>query len=206
MSRYFDSMRVVIERHDGPVEKSIGDADMTVFGGGLTTVSPGESRSFADGIRRCEEILRDVNGDRRLEADASAHLGVFEAMRGNFHEARRLVDRHMEILRDLGLKYEEFLANSIMRWDVEMLAGEAAAAERAVRAPFDATFVSGESRGRMAFALRIACAVCAQGRYAEALRYAEADSERGGPFVREQILWLRASARASAGLENSSEA
>ena len=153
-----------------------------------------------DGIRRCEELLRDVNGDRRLEADASAHLGVFEAMRGNFHEARRLVDRHMEILRDLGLKYEEFLANSIMRWDIEMLAGEAAAAERAVRAPYDATFVSGESRGRMAFAVRIALAICAQGRYAEALRYAEADTERGGPFVREQILWLRASARASAGL------
>ena len=115
---------------------------------------------------------------RRLEADASAHLGVFEAMRGNFHEARRLVDRHMEILRDLGLKYEEFLANSIMRRDVEMLAGEAAAAERAVRAPFDATFVSGGSRGRMAFAVRIAYAVCAQGRYGEALQYAEATGTR----------------------------
>ena len=32
MSRYFDGMRAVIERHDGTVEKFIGDAVMAVFG------------------------------------------------------------------------------------------------------------------------------------------------------------------------------
>ena len=37
-----------------------------------------------------------------------------------------------------------------------------------------------------------------RGRYAEALEYAEAADRVA--FVREQILWLRASARASAGL------
>src|SRR6187431_835699 len=32
MSRYFDGMRAVIERHGGTVEKFIGDAVMAVFG------------------------------------------------------------------------------------------------------------------------------------------------------------------------------
>jgi class 3 adenylate cyclase len=32
MSRYFDAMRAVIERHGGTVEKFIGDAIMAVFG------------------------------------------------------------------------------------------------------------------------------------------------------------------------------
>ena len=32
MTRYFDAMRAVIERHGGTVEKFIGDAVMAVFG------------------------------------------------------------------------------------------------------------------------------------------------------------------------------
>ena len=32
MSRYFDAMRAVLERHGGSVEKFIGDAVMAVFG------------------------------------------------------------------------------------------------------------------------------------------------------------------------------
>ena len=32
MERYFDAMRVAIERHGGTVEKFIGDAVMAVFG------------------------------------------------------------------------------------------------------------------------------------------------------------------------------
>src|SRR5207244_13469637 len=32
MQRYFDAMRVAIERHEGTVEKFIGDAVMAVFG------------------------------------------------------------------------------------------------------------------------------------------------------------------------------
>ncbi len=32
MSRYFEEMRIVLERHGGRVEKFIGDAVMAVFG------------------------------------------------------------------------------------------------------------------------------------------------------------------------------
>ena len=32
MNRYFDEMRAVVERHEGTVEKFIGDAVMAVFG------------------------------------------------------------------------------------------------------------------------------------------------------------------------------
>ena len=62
-------------------------------------------------------------------------------MRGNFDEARNLVNEHADIMRDLGLVYLSW-TNSMARWDIEMLAGDGASAEYAVRVPYDASPLS----------------------------------------------------------------
>ncbi len=152
----------------------------------------------AEGIQRCQEILREVTGDRKSEAEVFAPLGVFEAMRGNFDDARKLVNEHAGIMRDLGLAYLSW-TNSIARWDIEMLAGDGASAEYAVRVPYDASPLSDTDQDRLTYVTRIAYALCAQRRYAEALALSDMAADRV-VFVWDQILWRCASGKASAGL------
>jgi tetratricopeptide (TPR) repeat protein len=82
-------------------------------------------------------------------------------------------------------------------WDVEMLAGDPAAAEQHLRAeveilPASWTF----SRSWVAAAL--AHAMCAQERYEEAERLTEASEEAAGDWVLNQVLWRGARAKALA--------
>jgi tetratricopeptide (TPR) repeat protein len=127
-----------------------------------------------------------------------APLSVFEAMRGHFDTARAYLVRQREIMQDLGLSYW-FWTNALANWDVELLAGDPSSAERAVRRSFDATSALMEDQA-VGFASRIAYALCAQGRYREALLYADMNKDEGGPWVRDRILWRCASAISSAGL------
>jgi class 3 adenylate cyclase len=54
VSRYFDVMRAVVERHGGTVEKFIGDAIMAVFGG--------RGRRGAASVRGERECRRRAQG------------------------------------------------------------------------------------------------------------------------------------------------
>jgi hypothetical protein len=152
-----------------------------------------------DGVGRCEEILADVNDDRRVEAAVSGALGSFEAMRGNFGRARDLVTASGKILRELGLAYGSWEVASA-RWDVEMLAGEAGSAEGVVRDPYDDLPSSDLSHERSGLTIRLASALCAQGRYEEASRFVDISAESSDMFVGDQILLRCAGANASANL------
>jgi class 3 adenylate cyclase/tetratricopeptide (TPR) repeat protein len=69
MSRYFDDLRVIIERHGGVVEKFVGDAVMAVFG------IPAAHEDDAVRAVRAASEMRDAIGRHGLEARIGVNTG-----------------------------------------------------------------------------------------------------------------------------------
>jgi tetratricopeptide (TPR) repeat protein len=122
--------------------------------------------STTEGIRRSQEILQ-APADKSVEATALMELGCFMAARGWFTEARAHFWRAYAMLEDLGQRL--LVAGSSQElFDIEMLAGDPAAAEEGLRTACDIL----EEIGEQGFlATRLGClaeAIYAQGRHAEA--------------------------------------
>jgi class 3 adenylate cyclase/tetratricopeptide (TPR) repeat protein len=65
MSRYFDEMRTILERHGGTVEKFIGDAIMAVFG--VPAVHEDDATRAVRAASEMQEVLKTLNSE--LERD-----------------------------------------------------------------------------------------------------------------------------------------
>ncbi len=61
MSRYFEEMRIVLERHGGTVEKYIGDAIMAVFG--LPRVQEDDALRAVRAAYEMQQALAELNGE-----------------------------------------------------------------------------------------------------------------------------------------------
>ena len=86
----------------------------------------------ADMLARFAEVAAEGVDDRRFEAQVLGCEAVTRAMLGDFESARTLLDRYRAIVSDLGIIYVEYwLAETT--WTVEMLAGDAVAAEAGIR-------------------------------------------------------------------------
>ena len=86
----------------------------------------------ADMLARYAEVAAEGVDDRRFEAEVLGCEAVAHAMLGDFESARSLLDRYRGIISDLGIIYVEYwLAETT--WTVEMLAGDAVAAEAGIR-------------------------------------------------------------------------
>jgi tetratricopeptide (TPR) repeat protein len=120
----------------------------------------------SEATERCRQIVGDVAGDRRAEGLVTIILGWLEAMGGDFESARGLSERGRAILDDLGTNV---LAASTVSSEIEMLAGDPAAAEADLRRDFDALTELGETYLRSTVAGDLAQAVYVQGRHDEAL-------------------------------------
>jgi class 3 adenylate cyclase/tetratricopeptide (TPR) repeat protein len=70
MARYFDQMRVAIERHGGTVEKFIGDAVMAVFG--VPQVHEDDALRAVRAAADMREALEELN--KELERDLGVHI------------------------------------------------------------------------------------------------------------------------------------
>jgi class 3 adenylate cyclase/tetratricopeptide (TPR) repeat protein len=131
----------------------------------------------SEGIRRCHEALQQTNA-AAVEATARIELGCFLAMRGQFDEAHASYAGGLGLFEDLGQQLNA-AGNSQEFYDIAMLAGDPAAAERRLRSACDVL----ERMGNNGFlATRLGCladAIYAQGRFAEA----EAISERAEELV-----------------------
>ena len=77
MNRYYDTARVVLERHGGTVEKFVGDAVMAVFG------IPVASEDDALRATRAAVDLRDVVHELGLEARIGVNTGAVVAGEGD---------------------------------------------------------------------------------------------------------------------------
>jgi class 3 adenylate cyclase/predicted ATPase len=116
--------------------------------------------------RRCDELLNMSVGSG-YEAPALTALAWVRAMQDRFGEARDLVRRSRAIYEDLGLRLRStYVAESA--GGIEMLAGDAVAAERELRASLVALAEMGEQGGQSTVAAALAHALIEQGRLDEA--------------------------------------
>jgi tetratricopeptide (TPR) repeat protein len=147
----------------------------------------------ARGVELCEELIAGLGGRASDEAQVLYPLAAFQAMLGRFEEARALAGAAGSILADYGLRLG---ANSHLEAMVELLAGDPAAAERALRTDYDALGRIGETGFLSTTAALLARAVEAQGRHDEAYALTEA-SERAGAAddLSTQMTWRSVRAR-----------
>jgi class 3 adenylate cyclase len=144
---------------EGPERSEIGNARARAALAGPLPV--------AEAIERCREIREEAPLDRSLEAVIDTVSALLEAMRGNFSAARTLYTESHAILRDLG---QTVMLGALQTWSgaVELLAGDAHAAERELRAAFETLEPMGEKANLATIAASLAAALQPQGRDDEA--------------------------------------
>jgi len=120
-----------------------------------------------EAIARCETFLAEAEGQPALEAAMASSLAALRAMRGDFGEARSLWRRARALYEELGLALRQ-AARSLVPAGVEMLAGDAAAAERELRWGYETLEVMGERGVRSTIAAFLADLLCQQEHYEEA--------------------------------------
>jgi class 3 adenylate cyclase/tetratricopeptide (TPR) repeat protein len=145
-------------------------------------------------IERCDWIER-ASDNRAAEAGALRTRGVAYAMLGRFDEGRELVARSARVLDDLGLRLRAAFVSDAAGY-VETLAGDPAAAERALRAGYDTIEELGERAYLSTVSALLAHAIRAQGRGEEAAMFCSLAEETGAEDdITTQVLWRTARAR-----------
>ncbi len=127
-------------------------------------------------IARCEKILETGLVDRQAEALVLCSLAYLEAMRSEFGRARELYSAARALFVDIGATVLAAHV-SLTSGRVELLAGDAAAAERELRADHEALEAMGERYFRPLVTALLAGVVCLQGRFEEAESLAEEAAE-----------------------------
>jgi predicted ATPase/DNA-binding SARP family transcriptional activator len=151
-----------------------------------------------EGIARCEAILADAGRQKRVTASALRALAALKAMAGDFDEARTLLRRFSSIVEDLGLRVTAASAAETYA-AVELLAGDAAAAERQLRSGYDELVEMGESSTRVNLAALLAQALHAQGRHGEAVAVSDVTPAEDDVSAHVHLSAARAGALASVG-------
>jgi len=142
-----------------------------------------------EALARCREFLADAAGDRALEAALQSTLGGLSAMRGDFDEARRLYARAVATYEEMGHEFRR-AARSLVGAEIEMLAGNPAAAEHELRRGYETFERMGERGVRSTLAAFLARAVAAQGRDDEAEEYTRFSEETAGSDdLVTQVVW-----------------
>ena len=151
-----------------------------------------------EAIRRAEETLARTKGNRVVESTFLVSLAGLHAMAGRFEEARELFARGEAIVEELGFKV--WLAGfSMVASDIELLAGDSAAAEAHLRRGYKALEGMGERGLLSTVSAELAEIAYAQGREEEAERFvAMSEQLAGRKDIASQIGWRTIRARALA--------
>ncbi len=152
---------------------------------------------------RCLDVVRIVRmtpGNRHVEAMALRCQAVLEAMRGRADAGRAILRDGRAALEELGLTLELHELDTYAGI-VELLAGDAAAAEQRLRAARDGYAELGVDTGAGHAAALLARALLEQGRDAEAVALTEQAEQRAGEDLKTAIAWrgVRAEALARRG-------
>ena len=143
----------------------------------------------------CEDVMRMLPGQRRIEASATRALAGLSAMDGRFDEALSLLERDREILEDLGLRVAAASAAEIAG-SVQLLRGDPVAAERELRRGYEAFEKMGELANLSTLAAMLAQALYAQNRDEEALRLTEtSEASAAEEDLHTQVQWRAARAK-----------
>lgn len=157
--------RVFAERASGPWIRSV-----RILGTDLTMAQGPETAS--EEAARLRDLL-EVETQRWSSASVQLGLALCLAMQGHTRAAREHVNTAQAIVEDLGLRFHLAAYVALIRAQVEMLAGDPAAAELALRPSIDFLEASGSTgtlTDRAAFMSRV---LYQQGRYDEALEFVE---------------------------------
>jgi tetratricopeptide (TPR) repeat protein len=153
----------------------------------------------SEALRRCDRLLKVVKDHPEFEAIVLGALGCLRALEGRFDEARALFARRTETLNELGLVLIEAWGSYAVGW-VEMLAGDAAAAEGLLRPGYETLEKLGATASLQVVGAHLAQAVCMQGRFEEAERLALAVEQLDPTSVVEVAFARCARAKAIAAL------
>jgi class 3 adenylate cyclase/tetratricopeptide (TPR) repeat protein len=160
----------------------------------------------AEAVRRCEELLARPLQQWRVAAAAYRALAGLRAMEGRFDEARRMARQDRAILEDLGLNVAAGMAAEAYGL-VEILAGDHAAAERELRAGFEALEEIGEISILANLAAALAQVLYSQKRDADALRFSEISEQASAhDDVVPQVQWRAVRAKLLARIGHPHEA
>ena len=150
-----------------------------------------------DALKRLEDIRAGAEPNRRLEVTLLRTRAQLEAMHGRFDAARDLIAQAKALAKELGL--EIILAAGVAHQAgyVELLAGDAAAAERVLRPACEALEQMGDWGHFATLAPKLADALFLQGeRDEDALRLTELAERSATPGVAdEDIGWRRVRAK-----------
>jgi predicted ATPase/class 3 adenylate cyclase len=130
----------------------------------------------AEGIRRCTEIRERAEGSYRVEMAALHTLAALLAMAGDVAQARELGEDAAQIASKLGPSRFAAICSQFLG-QVELLAGDPAAAERWLRWGAEILERMGERGLRAEMTANLARALAAQGREDEALEQATLSGE-----------------------------
>jgi class 3 adenylate cyclase/tetratricopeptide (TPR) repeat protein len=130
----------------------------------------------AEGRRQCEQILAESRGRLLVEAAGRAGIAFADAWQGRIKDARGQIAASRSIYKDLGQRLG-YGATSILEGEIELLAGDAEAAERVLREGFELLESIGETGYLSTIASCLAEAIDRQKRYEEAERFSEVSKQ-----------------------------
>jgi predicted ATPase/class 3 adenylate cyclase len=160
-----------------------------------------------EAVARCAALLDEAPDDLLLEACCRRWIGCLVARLGRFDEARELVAAAAKAYEELGARLDAAATSAFGHAEVEWLAGDLAAAERALRDGYDALGALGELGHRASVAALLARVLHARGRSEEAAalvrEVAETASDRD---LWSQILLALTGARLAAAAGRLAEA
>jgi class 3 adenylate cyclase/tetratricopeptide (TPR) repeat protein len=133
-----------------------------------------------EGRRQCEQILAESRGRLLVEAAGRAGIAFADAMQGRIEDARGQISASRSILKDLGQRLN-YGVTSIDEGEIELMAGDAEAAERVLHEGFELLESIGETAYLSTVASLLAEATYLQKRYEEAERFSEVSEQNAAP-------------------------
>jgi class 3 adenylate cyclase len=142
------------------------------------------------GLKRCDELLQQSEGDRSVEGSVMATRATLSGMLGNFDGARTFVQQALEILTELGRGLYVGMTQAQECGLIERWAGDIQAAERMHRKGIELLEQVGERSFLSTALAMLAETVYLQERYEEAEDLSHRSEDLGDPDdVATQAYW-----------------
>ena len=140
-------------------------------------------------VDRAEQLLQAAGGEPGAQAEILMPLSLLYAYAGRFADARAALVRGRSMYNEFGAKIEWALGG-IAAGQIELVAGDPAAAERCLSEAYEVFRATGERRYLLSAASPLAEALYAQGRLEEAQRMTEeAEALAGAGDVDAHARW-----------------
>jgi class 3 adenylate cyclase/tetratricopeptide (TPR) repeat protein len=157
-------------------------------------------------IERAHRFLLESEDDRLLTASILSSLAVLLAMRGEFKAARAHWARTQKLWEELGMAHRRAI-RAMDASAIELLAGDAEAAERELRTGYRMLEEIGEMHVRPTVASYLATVLAQEGQFAEADEVARfAQSHAWEDDIVTQVMWRVARAQVDAAAGRATEA